>query len=791
VTAASAAGAAGPPRVLRSLDALLFQGRGWFLIDEHNRAVPNVVVVSLEQGLQLVGTSRTAPGGPPTVTLVGRLNPLVDAVDVDVEGVRGDAVVEQLARWCAERELWWMVRPSGGAAGRAHVLVVTGGRRTEFEAFVASLRRQFQLSATAVDLRGGGRPGKALRPLSAPHRTGAHPLPGGRLGELLAGLRAALAATPPPLLRADARKRRRPQSSSRPALSHSRAGHLPTFPRRQLPADWSAHLLRGAPPPCRSRDRSTVELLATGALVRAGHSADSAWAVLQQTPAGVAEKAKERGRFWWERYVWTAAERSSAAYRQSLATSPSTSSLHSGPSFRPETPVKAPAVAIRRPSESQLAVSAARDALLVLQWRLTARERHGVLLVAHTLLDRMYRVDATIVPCPLRDLELDTGLSLPTISAALNRLDGLLGRRVTHTFDPARRDTTSHTFALDRRFLDLLQQTQSVVAGGRVLSQPLTPMSHTPPRVPPLPPGAWARLGPRCATLWRTLLAHAGSSDGDSTATPSSPDKRETEGLPLSQVAQRAGMTSDAHTQVTPSQGRTVRAHLTRLMSAGLVVVDVAGRWSATTATDREFVRAAAADHHHVAERVARERRDYRSGVGRRGALWRSGQRAALQRQRQVDLARQRRWWVHLDDDERARRTAHYAACFAALPPHAQTVAKDDWATCRAQQGADTERARHEKWVASRDPTAYQQRSIERSFTFALLPRPLQVELVRQWSQHRQTWDVPRGPTITTLAGFDQYGADQSRARRDQEFLAQQQNPGRQDQLPFDGSSSA
>ncbi len=240
------AGADGPPRVLRSLDVLLFQDRGWFRIDGHNRAVPNVVVLSLEQGLQLVGTSRTAPGGQPTVTLVDRLNPLVDAVDVDVEGVRGDPVVEQLARWCAERELWWMARPSGGAAGRAHVLVVAGGRRTEFEAFVASLRK-LRLSGTAVDLRGGGRPGKALRPLSAPYRNGTHPLPGGRLGVLLGGLRAALAAATPPQPRTDSRKSRRPQSSSRPVLSPGRAGHIPTFPRRQLPADWSAHLLRALP----------------------------------------------------------------------------------------------------------------------------------------------------------------------------------------------------------------------------------------------------------------------------------------------------------------------------------------------------------------------------------------------------------------------------------------------------------------------------------------------------------------------------------------------------------------
>ncbi len=57
-----------------------------------------------------------------------------------------------------------------------------------------------------------------------------------------------------------------------------------------------------------------------------------------------------------------------------------------------------------------MAVAAARDALQSLQWRLSPRVRPGVLLIAHTLLDRMDWVDATTIPCPVRDLELDTGL---------------------------------------------------------------------------------------------------------------------------------------------------------------------------------------------------------------------------------------------------------------------------------------------------------------------------------------------------------------------------------------------
>jgi len=763
---------------LHALDALLFEKRGWFLIDEENRAVAGVVVVSLEHGLQLVDSPQNSEDNQRRVTLVGRLNPAVDAVDVDIDGAQGDAIVEQLVDWCANHDLWWLVRPSGGSAGRAHVLTVAGEHRNELEAFAASLRRQYRLSGPAIDLRGGGRPGKALRPLSAPHRTGVRTLPHGRLDQLLAGLRTVLAATSPPSTRRPTG--RRGGSSQGPAAGRrvNRPPTGPVYAQRSMPAAWAAHLQRGTPPPCGARDRSTVELLATGALVRAGHSADSAWTVLQQAPAGVAEKAKDRGRAWWERYVWSAAAQTGIAYLESQGgpdrgiPSPTAAADQPARQLSPPGPAGAP-------SETQLAVAAAREALQALQWRLPARERPGVLLVAHTLLDRMDRVDATTVPCPLRDLELDTGLSLPTVSGALNRLHGLLGRRVTDTFDSTRRESTSHTFVLDGRFADLVHQTRAVLDNERVLSQPSTPASHTPLRPPPLPPGVWAQLGPRCAVLWRTLYGTG--------ASVTSPGNRGSRGLDILRLARRAGMTSEAHAEPTARQIRTVRAHLGRLVEAGLVFVDVSGGWFAGAAVERQFVAIATADHQLVSERVARERHEYRSGVGHADARWRAGQGAALQRQRKADLARQRQWWANLDADERARRAAHYAARFAALPPHAQTAAKDQWAVRRAQHGLRTERARHEAWVASFDDATYDRRSIEQAFTFALLPRPLQVEFVHQWAEHRATWDVPRGPTVTTLAGLDRYTADLGQARRDQQFADEHAQP----RLPFDESSSA
>jgi len=520
-----------------------------------------------------------------------------------------------------------------------------------------------------------------------------------------------------------------------------------------------------------------VELLATGALMRAGHDAESAWTVLHQAPAGVAEKAKERGRNWWEQYVWSAAEQTGIAYRLSQS---GQDGSEGGEAPFPMAHSRKPSASqpAHPPSETQLAVAAARDALQTLQWRLTPRERPGVVLVAHTLLDRMDRVDATTVPCPLRDLELDTGLSLPTVSAALNQLHGLLGRRVTATFDPGRRESTSHTFVLDGRFADLVTRTRSAINDGRGLSQSLTPVSHTPLPPLPLPPGVWAQLGPRCAVLWRSLLGISnleGGADGSRG------------GVDLLQLVRAAGMTTDRHAELTASQARTVRGHLRRMVTVGLVSVDVSGRWSARASVDHRFADQAVSRHQFVVERVTRERHEYRSGVGRAGAAWRAGQRAAMQRQHKVDLVRQRQWWAGLSDDERAGRVARFAARFAALPTQAQTEAKDQWAVRRAQQGPVSERERHEAWVTSMDVGAYQHRSIERAFAFALLPRPLQVELVHQWAQHRSAWDVPRGPTVTTLVGLDQYTADLARAHRDQRFSGA---PG-QDGLPFDESSSA
>lgn len=750
--------------LLLALDRLLFIPDRWFAIDEANRCAAGVVVSSLEQGLRLAWASQDPSAGR-RVTIAGRLRPEVVAVDVDAAGVIGDAVVEDLAGWCRARDLWHLVRPSGGGPGRAHVLIVAGSAVDELETYTAALRRQYRIAGPGVDLRGGRRGNKALRPLSAPHRSGPHLRPLGPLRQLQRTLRAAVGAPPPP----QGPQRRRATRSA--ALVH-RPGPQPfafppaamaPLPRavRPLPDGWAAHLQRGAPAPVQAGDRSGLELLATGVLMRTGHDVAKSWAAIASSPDGVMSKAKTRGRGWWERNVWNAVVRTDADYRTSASDRPSAPRPAAAAPHPPE-PTDAP--------EVLQAVYAGRDALGSLQWRVAPRARPAVLLVAHTLLDRMERVHALTVPCPLRDLQLDTGLSLRTASAALDTLDGLLGRRVRDTFDPTRRDSTSHTFALDPRFLALVEGTSEILA--RVdsgVSHSATPVSHTPHRPAPPPPGTWAYLGPGCHQLWRVL--------------PRAHQPR----LMMDDLARSAGMSSGPHASLSRRQIRTVRGYLTQLQGAGMALVDAQGCWHGTDVVVRSCRGAAQALHQVTMARVTAERQAYREGAGRAGSAWRAGRAAALVRQRRRDVVRQRRWWGQLSPAERAARMDRFAAQFDSLPPVAQATMKNDWAARRAASGQPTERSRHERWVSALSDPEYTRRSVLRAARFAQLPRPLQVAFVQEWHQHRRAWDIAQGPGVATPAGLDAWDATASQTARDQAHLRDE----RQMTLPYDEATGS
>ena len=427
------------PRSLVALDAALFQGDAWFAIDARNVRVAGVAVPSLEAGLALVGEGSVA-------SIVGRLRPEVSVVDVDLEGEQGHAAAEAVAAWAARAGVWSLVRPSGGADGRCHVFVAPEDHRDALTRLVEDLRGRFRTSARRIDLR------RDVRPLSAPHRSSSHaPRPYGPLTQALAELRARpwAASTPMAVSAADRSWGGEAALSPRPRRSAS------------LPSGWADYLRTGVRPPIGGEDksRSTVEAIATGHLLRAGHTADSAWDAITAAHPDAMTKARANRRRW-VRWVWNRAVEDDNAH------SP--------------TPRVDPVVAA--------AVTAARARLHDLQWRYPARQRPALLLVGHHVLDRMARTRRRRVPVPERDLVLDTGITdRKTIRAALRALDGAVGLLDTDAWDPADRAASSFEFEIPE-------------ASVRGVRQIPPPSSHT-----PLPRGTWATLPRTCHTLWRVL----------------------------------------------------------------------------------------------------------------------------------------------------------------------------------------------------------------------------------------------------------------------------------------------
>ena len=171
--------------------------------------------------------------------IVGRLRPQVRVVDVDLEGARGDAAVELVAAWCRQKDLWHLVRPSGGGHGRAHVFVAVDELAAELEVHVAQIRAQLRGTRRALDVR------DTVRPLSSPHRSGAATKPFGNLSEALLGLRRHPWATMPH----KPRKRRSGAPVSATAAIPIRRRH-----RTDLPGPWRDYLAHGALPLIRVDD---------------------------------------------------------------------------------------------------------------------------------------------------------------------------------------------------------------------------------------------------------------------------------------------------------------------------------------------------------------------------------------------------------------------------------------------------------------------------------------------------------------------------------------------------------
>ncbi len=393
--------------LLRRLDAALFVDSGWFAIDARNRRVPGVIVPSLDAGLALVGRGSVA-------TIVGRVRPEVVVVDVDLGAEAGWAVAESLSGWCLRKDLWCLVRPSGGAEGRTHVFIAPEGHFEVLEQFLARIRVAHRASASMIDLR------STVRPLSAPHRSGVKTVPYDAAGAIAKLQDLAWLAKGPPGRRAKKMKRISKRPPVAAVMSSRRRKH------RELPQPWREFLETGKRPELRppapgapEHTRSTWEAIATATMLRAGWTVDETWAAIQGAhPAAMDHARSDRRR--WVQWVWNRAVLDDADYQRP----------------RPQNPAV------------DAAVKHARGRLRTIGWSVSRRRRHALLLVGHAVLDRMVRTSSLRVPCPERDLVLDTGLTdRATIRAQLRLLDGELGQ-LHRSFTPRQRDTSSFEFEI-------------------------------------------------------------------------------------------------------------------------------------------------------------------------------------------------------------------------------------------------------------------------------------------------------------------------------------------------------
>ena len=675
------------PSVL-ALDAALFTLSDWFCLDARNVRVPRVRPGSLTAALALIGQGQVT-------TVVGRLRPEVAVVDVDAGGAAGDAVRTALLSWCAERDLWALARASGGGLGRWHVFCLPGPHTADLQTRVEELRAQHRLPASAVDLR------RQVRPLSAPHRAGAAcALPGG-LQAALRALQAALgqpSAAPPR------------QASTRRAPAAAPPAYTPT-PRaaRPLPEAWQHYLIRGELPAAAQgwtdRSSSTAERVATFWLVVAGHDEQTAWDAIDNAHPEAFSKARRRGRTWWRRYVWADAGQAADSWLTGRPARTVTGAAEAADS--------APGAGV-----TQQATAAAR-AQLEQDWLSWGRdERHVLRVVLEALLDRMDRTDSTTVPCPERDLLLDTPLgSRTTVRKSLRRLTDLgYGQRLA-TFTPGgdQPDQQSHTFALDRRF------TRSQGIAVRLLDPP---KSHTPP--PPLlqAPGLWRLLGLPARHTYQAVLR--------------------TPGLPTAALAASAGLVHQPGLEPTTAQLRTLDGHLRTLAALDLVQVDATGCWSSTLAPQLPLATAQAAQRaqQDTADSVASERTAYRERQ-RPDRRWSQQRETALAQAAKRDHARRRGWWDNLDPHERARRRAAHAGGFAALTVEQQARRKAELAERRRHAEADEE-TRRLAWIADQDADSYAERVAERTARFDALASPHQAAAAGAWQAHRERYGLSR-----------------------------------------------
>lgn len=716
------------PTPASRLDAWLFRAGSWFAIDANNQTVPGVRPPTVEAGLPLVGRGRVA-------AIVGRLRAGAAVVDVDVEGGLGEYAAHEVTSWAHAQSYWSLLRPSGGARGRHHVFIahpdLTRGsdRWAELEDYLAGLAAGIGVRGRALDLR------DSVRALSSPHRHGGITKPYGNLADSLRDLRRLLPEPPAIWEPVRATKTR----TTPPAAPVATAGR-----RRELRPEWAAYFAHGIVPPRlrTERTRSLIEAQATAELVWAGHTEESGWRLIQTAHPAAMGKARSQRRGWWNKYVWDKAVADVAQYRHAHG--------------HPEPAEAAPAARAYGvvPPEVAVAVEAARRRLEDLLWTQPVRGRATIGLVGHILLDRITRTatkDGQVVlrvPCPERDLVLDTGIrDRKTIRAALRLLHGTVGT--------LHRDALSH--ALPDRASTSFEFSIEPVSLEGVREIP-------PPRVfhPPLP---WAAL-PRVAhAVWRAL------------------EQGGSQGRAITQVAITAQITTSPQDTPTRSQLDTTRRALQSLAAAGLAVVDEHGRWHQRRTPARAYVARAIEHGDALRDLIDAERAAYRSPAAHIERLdtWAAGRERAYKKQ----LAHHKAWWDGLSPAERAQRRAARRLEFAQLPIAAQAQRKARLADRRRHAGL-SERVHHQDWLASLSPDEYAERSLRHQQRYEQLSPPDQWDSVRAWQHHRDRYGLP-DPRASAGPAAELDLLPDTTAERDAALLRHQTAPAQPALVPATG----
>ncbi|MGY4541194.1 hypothetical protein ACVWY0_001103 [Arthrobacter sp. UYNi723] len=666
---------------LSRLDQALFEPGSWRALDSSNVAVPGLVAGSMDAALEWIGTG-------PVATVFGRLRAGFQVIDVDLSGDRGDAVTDLVADWAAVHSRWHLIRPSGGAAGRHHVFIhVDVTTLPALREHVAQLRKSFHVNTSSIDVR------TAVRPLSAPHRTGTTTtvLGGAR------ALREALITCPEvPAAKITGRRRQidtshRSQHGSHEktplaAAPRSPANWLraalpsPVTGRRKLPDAWDEYLAHGTRPTIGGTDHSgsTFELIATKQMVVAGYTPTQAWTAISSAhPSAMPKACLSQKR--WVNNVWNHCVEDLKAFVEEHLTT-----ARSAEQTSPEV------LAI---------VDAARRRLHVLLWEYPVRRRDTLAAVGHAVLDRIERTGVLRVPVPERNLVLDTGIvSRPAIREALRFIDGKLGTLHRDTLDYASPESGSFEFEL------------VPVQGGAVLES-YPPRSHA-----PLPRSStWLNLPRPARRLWQTLRQNGPTA--------------------LTTLCRSAALPELLNISPGPSTLRTGRTALAALAAAGLASCDGNGVWTATSRVTSEHAAAAVAEATLLEEQIHAERKFYRQ---RQAGTWAVQRRCALAK----DHARYQAWWDKLPAEERRKRQERYARTFQRLPLPAQEELKAQLATRRTAAGM-SEPVRYSRWRENLSPEVVLLRTTERAAAFAALPGPLQQAAVSSWERHRARFRLP------------------------------------------------